>query len=341
MKLSNWLDWQLVAGLFVIAVAAAIGVSSPSEYVVQVVTLGALYAAVASAWSIAGGMGGMLLLGIISFFGVGAYTNAILFTKYGISPWLNLMLGFLVAAALGRLIAAITLRFGLSEDYFAMFTVGISQVIKHLLLNWDYAGRATGIYITVVEDNFLMMSFVSRKPYLVIGLLLLLGILWISYRIQKSEFGYRLAAIRLNNQAAEAVGIDSVRTKTHAIVLSAGLAGMIGAFYSQFASFIDPAQVFSLATNFEMLLGSVLGGRLTIIGPLLGSAVLKPIQDVMRGLMGGGADALYLVFYGGLLVAACLLLPKGIAQYIQNWHKRYYDRKARRAERSALQGGAQ
>lgn len=324
MKLSNWLDWQLMAGCVVVLLAAAIGVSSPSEYVVQVITLGALYAAVATAWSIAGGMGGLLLLGIISFFGVGAYVNGILFTKYGISPWINLFLGFLVAAALGRLIAALTLRFGLSEDYFAMFTVGISQVLKHLLLNWEYAGRATGIYITIVEDNFWMMSFVSRKPYLLIGLTILLGIVFVCYLIQRSQLGYRLAAVRLNTQAAEALGIDSVRAKTHAIVLSAGFSGLIGAFYSQFSTFIDPAQVFSLATNFEMLLGAVLGGRLTIIGPLLGSAALKPIQDILRGLMGGGADALYLIIYGGLLVASCLLLPRGIAQYIQNWHRRRY-----------------
>lgn len=326
MKLSNWLDWQLIAGFIVILIAATVGVASPSEYVVQVITLGALYAAVATAWSIAGGMGGLLLLGIISFFGIGAYVNAILFTKYGISPWINLFLGFLLAAALGRLIAALTLRFGLSEDYFAMFTVGISQVLKHLMINWEYAGQATGIYITIVHDNFWMMSFVSRKPYLLIGMAILLGIMLVTYLIQRSRLGYQLAAVRLNTQAAEALGIDSVRAKTHAIVLSAGFAGMVGAFYSQFATFIDPGQVFNLATNFEMLLGAVLGGRLTIIGPMLGSAMLKPLQDILRGFMGGGADALYLVIYGGLLVVSCLLLPKGIAHYIEVWHKRRYSR---------------
>jgi branched-chain amino acid transport system permease protein len=270
----------------------------------------------------------MLLLGIISFFGVGAYVNAILFTKYGISPWINLFLGFLVAAALGRLIAALTLRFGLSEDYFAMFTVGISQLLKHLMLNWNYGGGATGIYITIIHNDFWMMSFVSRKPYLLVGLGILLLIVVVTYLIQRSRLGYQLAAVRLNTQAAEAVGIDSVKVKTHAIVLSAGFTGMVGAFYSQFSTFIDPNQVFNLTTNFEMLLGAILGGRLTILGPLLGATALKPLQDILRGFMGGNADAFYLIIYGGLLIACCLLMPKGIAHYIQRQHTRFYAKKS-------------
>jgi branched-chain amino acid transport system permease protein len=326
MRLSNWLDWQLAVAAGLIALAAAGGLASGSDYVVQVLVMATIYAAVATGWSIAGGLGGLLLLGFISFYGVGAYVNGILFTKYGMSPWLNLFAAAAVAAALAWLIAAVTLRFALSEDYFAMFTVGVSQVLKLLLLNSEYFGRATGIYITVVKDDWANMAFVSRKPYLLIALGLLAATIFVSYLVQRSPFGYRLAAIRQNSDAAEALGIDSVKTKTQAIVLSGALGGAIGAFYCQFVTFIDPKQVFSLATNFEMLLGAVLGGRLTLIGPLLGAAALKPLQDVMRGLFGGHADAFYLVLYGGLLIVSCLALPKGIAHYIEVWHRRRYGR---------------
>ncbi len=323
MRLSNWLDWQVtVTALFIAAVAAG-GVSSSSDRGIQIV-LATIYAAVAASWSIAGGLGGLLLLGFISFYGVGAYTNGILLTKYGISPWLNIFIAGGVAALLGWLIAAVTLRYELSEDYFAMFTVGVSQVLKLLLLNSDYFGRATGIYITIVEDNWSMMAFVSRKPYLIIALALLLAIVIISYLIQRSKFGFRLAAVRQNSRAAEALGINPVRTKVQAIVIAGALGGSVGAFYSQFVTFIDPKQVFNLATNFEMLLGAVLGGRLTIIGPVLGAAALKPLQDILRGIFGGEADALYLVLYGALLMISCLALPKGIAFYIERWHKKRY-----------------
>jgi branched-chain amino acid transport system permease protein len=324
VKLTNWLDWQLVVALMFIAVVGVVGMAGGSDYALQVLVLAVIYAAVATSWSIAGGLGGLLLLGFISFYGIGAYVNGILFTKYGISPWLNVPIAALVAGTFGWLMAAVTLRFELSEDYFAMFTVGVSQVLKFLFLNSDYFGRATGIYITIVKDDAANMAFVSRRPYLAIALALLAIVVLVSYAVQRSKFGYRLAAVRQNSDAAEALGINSVQTKTQAIVLSGALAGAIGAFYCQFVTFIDPKQVFSLATNFEMLLGAVLGGRLTLIGPLLGAAVLKPLQDVLRGLLGGHADALYLVIYGALLIASSMLLPKGIAHYIGIWHRRRY-----------------
>ncbi len=324
MKMSNWLDWQLIVSGIFIAAVAAIGVSSTSDYIVQILVLATIYAAVALSWSIAGGLGGLLLLGFISFYGVGAYTNGILFTKYGISPWINIVLAAGFAGLLGWLIAAVTLRYELSEDYFAMFTVGLSQALKIVLLNSEYFGRATGIYITIVKDDWAMMSFVSRKPYLLIALLILVVIIAASYWIQRSTFGFRLAAVRQNSRAAEALGINPVKTKIHAIIVSGALGGSVGAFYSQFVTFIDPKQVFSLATNFEMLLGAVLGGRLTLIGPILGAATLKPLQDVLRGVFGGEADAIYLVLYGALLIVSCLALPKGIAFYIEKWHRKRY-----------------
>jgi branched-chain amino acid transport system permease protein len=140
--------------------------------------------------------------------------------------------------------------------------------------------------------------------------------------------GYYLAAVRENDQAAEALGINVRKIKTQAMILSGGMAGSIGAFYTQFATFIDPKQVFSLATNFEMLLGPVLGGRLSIIGPVFGASFLKPTQDFLRGWMGGEADAVYLILYGAVLAIGILLLPKGAAHYVQIWHRRRYANRA-------------
>jgi branched-chain amino acid transport system permease protein len=322
--LDDWLNWQIAVTLAFVFVIGVLGIFTTSTYYLQIMVLTAIYAAIGVSWTISGGFGGMLLLGYISFFGVGAYVNGVLFTKFGVSPWLCLPIAAAVTAALALAIAAMTLRFGLSEDYFAMFTVALSQVLKFILLNWDYVGRATGIYLTIVRDDVWNMAFVERRPYLYIGLLLLLLTAVVSYGVQRSRLGFYLAAVRQNDQAAEALGIDSARIKTAAIVISGALAGMIGAFYCQFTTFIDPKQVFSLATNFEMLLGPVLGGRLTIIGPILGAAAIKPIQDLLRGWLGGQADALYLVIYGLVLIIGCLTLPRGIAAYIEAWHRRRY-----------------
>lgn len=322
--LADWLNWQAVVALGFVVIAGLAGSFAASDYFLQIMVLAVIYAAMGTAWSIAGGLSGLLLLGYISFFGVGAYVDGLLFTKFGVNPWLCLAIGAAVAAALAWLIALVTLRFGLSEDYFAMFTVALSQVLKYILLNWDFAGRATGVYLTVVKDDFATLSFVGRKPYLFIALALLALVVLVNYAIQRSRFGYYLAAVRENDSAAEALGIDTSRVKTRAMVVSGALAGMIGAFYCQFATFIDPRQVFSLATNFEMLLGPVLGGRLSIVGPVFGAAFLKPLQDLLRGWLGGEADALYLVIYGAVLMAGILLLPKGFAAYVETWHRRRY-----------------
>lgn len=319
---ADWLNAQLALCVSALVLAALIGWAIESTYYLQIMGLAAIYAAIGISWAIAGGLSGLLLLGYISFFGIGAYANGLLFTRFGVSPWANLVLAAAVAAVLALLIAAVTLRFGLNEDYFALFTVAVSQVLRLLFLNWDYAGRATGIYITVVHDDFWAMSFTGRRPYLMIALGLLLVALAVNYAIQRSRLGYYLAAVRENAQAAEAIGINESRVKTLAIVISGALAGAIGAFWGQFASFIDPAQSFSLAKNFEMLLGPVIGGRLSLIGPVLGAGFIKPLEDLLRGWLGGGADAFYLVLYGSVLVAGCLLLPRGFAAYLEAWHRR-------------------
>jgi branched-chain amino acid transport system permease protein len=322
----DWLNLQLAVSLVLLAAAGVGGSLVSSTYYVQIMVLTAIYAAIGVAWAIAGGLGGVLLLGYISFFGVGAYVNGLLLSKYGLSPWLNLVLAAVVAAGLALVIAAIALRFGLNEDYFAMFTVAVSQVLKLVALNWDYAGRATGIYITVVHDDPWRMSFTGRRPYLAIALGLVALAVLISYAVQRSRLGYYLAAVRENAQAAEAVGIDVSRIKTLAMMLSGALAGAIGAFWAQFATFIDPKQAFSLAKNFEMLLGPVLGGRQSVLGPVLGASFIKPLEDLLRGWLGGGADALYLVLYGAALAGGCLLLPRGIASYLEAWHRRFVAR---------------
>jgi branched-chain amino acid transport system permease protein len=259
---------------------------------------------------------------------VGAYVNGLLLTKFGISPWLNLPIAAVFAGVLAYLISALTLRFGLTEDYFAMFTVAVSQVIKYVFLNWDWAGRATGIYNTGIRDDPINMVFVDRQPYLLIALAILLFIVILNYSLQRSRLGFFFAAVRENAQAAEALGINESKTKTIAIVVAGALGGLVGAFYCQYATFIDPNQVFSLAKNFEMLLGTVLGGRTTLLGPILGTSLIKPVQDLLRGFLGGEADALYLVIYGGVLIVGILFMPRGIAKYVQIWHARTLGRRS-------------
>jgi len=222
------------------------------------------------------------------------------------------------------LFARISLRFGLKDDYFGLFTVALSQVFMVIFYNWDLAGKAVGISISVRDYDFLQMSFPNKVGYLYVSLGLLAVVLLISYFVQRSRFGYYLAAVREGPDAASALGVNVTKMKILAISLSSGIAGSCGALFSMFTTYIDPAKVFGLAQNFEFLLGPVLGGRLSLIGGMLGASILRPIKDVLRAYLGGGSDALYLVLYGLVLIVAILVLPNGIMGWLKPKHARLF-----------------
>lgn len=323
---SNWLDFQLWLSVVLVALTAILGMSV-SPYELQIIILTVIFAIMGVGWAIAGGLAGQLLVGYITFFGIGAYTNGILLTQFGVSPWINLVIAGILAAAVSILMARLCLRYGLRDDYFGLFTVAMSQVFMVVFYNWDFAGKAVGISISNSQRSVWGMSFPDKIEYLYIALGLLLLATLLSYFIQRGRLGFYLAAIREGANAAAAVGVDVTRIKVAAIGISSGVAGVCGAFFSQFTTFIDPAKAFGLGLNFEFLLAPVLGGRLSLIGPLLGSIVLRPTKDFLRGAFGGQADAYYLIIYGLILIVAILLLPKGIAGVMEVAHRRFFDKR--------------
>jgi branched-chain amino acid transport system permease protein len=225
-----------------------------------------------------------------------------------------------MAAALA---ASVSVRFGLNEDYFGLFTVALSQILKILFVNWTFAGKAMGIGISTREWNLLQMSFPEKTPYLFVALGLLAAVLVLSYLIQRNRLGLYFAAVRESPMAAEALGVNVTRYRIMAIGISGAVAGCAGSFYSQLTSYIDPDKVFGLTLNFDFLLGPVLGGSLSLAGPVLGALILRPVKDILRGWLGGGADALYLVLLGAVLIIGILLMPRGITGYLQKLHARF------------------
>ena len=314
----DWLTVQLIACLIIAALFIPAGLFLESAYSLNILIMTLIFAVMGIGWVVGSGLTGLLLIGYISFFGVGAYTCALLFTKFGVSPWIGMPLAGAVAAGVAVLVGAITLRFGLREDYFGLFTIAASQILLVLLLNWDYAGRATGIYITVITDDFWTMQFVDRRPYLIIAVGLFVAATLVAYAIMRGRFGLLLAAARNNPDSAEALGIEVSRIRIQALAISGAIAGVAGAFYAQFTTFIDPKQVFGLALNFDFLLVPVLGGRFSLIGPIIGAFALRPTEDILRAMFGGVADALYLVIYGFLLVVFILVLPRGAAGLLED-----------------------
>jgi branched-chain amino acid transport system permease protein len=294
------------------------------------VILTVLYAYIGVSWNIVAGFAGQLLIAHIIFVAVGAYTTIVLFNTYGVSPWLGIPISGVVTALLGLGIAAITLRYGLKADYFALFTIALMTAFKTLFLKWDLVGGAIGMGLSLSKVGLGNMIFDSKLPYLYIGLgLLLFGIL-AQYLVYRSKMGKYFVAIREDEAAAAALGVNTSLYKTLALLIGATMAGIGGGFYVMYVTFVEPPQVFDMGLNVELVLAApIIGGLGSLLGPVVGALVNKPLAELIRGLLTAGRSGSTLIVYGAFLVLAILFMPKGITGLIHTLYlrlrRRYVD----------------
>jgi branched-chain amino acid transport system permease protein len=271
-----------------------------------------LYAALlAQAWNLLGGYGGQFSFGHALFFGTGAYLQAILQISHGVNAWLALPIAALGAAAVGACVGAVTFRYGLKGSYFALVTLAFAEVFRILAVSVGFTGGGVGLMLPLHEASS-NLQFGSRKGYIAVLLGLVIAALCVTRWLRHSRFGAQLQAVRDNEDAARAVGVDPWRVKLGAIVLSAAFMGAGGAIYLQVFQYIDPAIAFGPATSVEALVGAIVGGLGTLWGPLLGAAVLHLLAEGTRNLF-GNLPGLNMVIYGCVLVLIVMFLPRGIA----------------------------
>jgi branched-chain amino acid transport system permease protein len=283
-----------------------------------IIILAALYAFIGISWNIVAGFTGQLLIAHIIFLALGGYTTVVLLNTYGVTPWIGILVSGVVAALAGWLVALITLRYGLKLDYFALFTIALLVALRTLFLKWEYVGGAVGMYIRLAEPSPVKMIFDTKPPYLYIVLsLLLIGII-IQYLIYRSKMGKYFMAIREDEAAAAALGVNTSRYKTLSVVIGAALAGIGGGFYIMYVTFIDPTGVFNLGVNVEIVMaGPIIGGLGSLAGPILGALVNKPIAELIRGLLAEGRSGSSLIVYGFFLIGSIMFMPRGLAGLLQ------------------------
>ncbi len=272
----------------------------------------ALYAGLlAQAWNMLGGFGGQFSFGHALFFGTGAYMQAMAQLNLGQSPWVALTVAVLVAAAVGALVGGLTFRYGLKGSYFALVTLAFAEVFRILAVSLGFTGGGVGLMLPL-NESFANMQFGSRKGYIVLVLGFVVAALLVTAWLRHSRFGAQLQAVRDNEDAARAIGVDPLRVKLGAIVLSAGFMGAGGAFYVQVFQYIDPGIAFGPASSVEALVAAIVGGMGTLWGPLLGAAVLHLLAEVTRNMF-GQLPGLNMVIYGSVLVLIVMFLPRGLA----------------------------
>jgi branched-chain amino acid transport system permease protein len=273
-----------------------------TRYSQHVLILVLLYVTLGSAWNILGGMAGQLSLGHAAFFGIGAYSAAIIASKTQLSPWLGVALGPALALPVALLVGWICFR--LRGPYFTLSTIAIGEVVRLVALNWrDLTGGAVGI---VIRPSIL--SGTSKVPYYYLILAIAAATVALCWWISRRRLGYFLMAIREDEETAESIGINTIRYKLIALALSATITALAGAFYANYFLFVEPTVVLPLALSVEIVLIAIIGGLGTVPGPVLGAVLLKISSEVFRNYF----EQANLLIYGALLVLVILFMPDGL-----------------------------
>jgi len=305
----------ILTGLSVLVLIAYPWVFS-SNYAINLGFLVLFAAYLGQTWNIAGGFAGQTSFGHVVFFGVGAYLSTILQTAYGVNPWIAWLFAALGGALLGWIVGVLSYRAGLKGAYFALITLAVAEVGRIVANSVPITKGGLGI---LLQADPRPANFQFRDPvwfYYIVLALCLLSLLT-AWQLTRTRFGARLAAIRENEDAAQALGIDSLREKVKCLTLSGGLCGAGGTVYVQKYLYIDPSIAFGVDKSVEMLLVSMIGGAGTVLGPLIGSGLLHVVGEVTRDLGNmlpgvSNAQPLSLIVYGTLLIAIVAWLPDGL-----------------------------
>ncbi|UPK09088.1 branched-chain amino acid ABC transporter permease [Bradyrhizobium sp. 155] len=300
------LIWLSVVAAF--AICYPLLLSSPFQQRLGALVL--LYAIAASAWHIVGGYAGQVSVGHVVFFGCGAYAAMGSYAKFGLSPLFGIPGGIVLAVGLAAIIGVPTLR--LSGHYFSMATIAVAETMRLIVTNTDWLGAAVGLSGPTVPRNIFDLSFLSSLPYYYLFLAILVITLLITWWMTNSRMGFYLRAIKDSERAARSLGAPASRTKLYAYMLSAALTSVAGALYAMMFGFVDPESGFGILISVKILIMAALGGAGLLFGPLVGAAILVPLEEISNSWLGGKGAGLTFVLYGAIIVVIARFQPGGL-----------------------------
>lgn len=281
------------------------------NYYLSLATMILLFGYLGAAWNILGGYAGQFSFGHAAFFGVGAFTSTLLHIHLGVNPWLGMLLAGMAGMLLGLIIGFVSFRFGLRGAYFALAMLAVAEMLRLLAVEWMAVRYPLGILIPIKEHSFTNFQFTSKIPYYYIILFMVAAVLYLTYSIEGRKVGSYFKAIRENEYAADASGINIFKYKLLAIAISSCLSAMGGTFYAQYYLTIDSDSAFGTAVSIQTLLGPILGGVGTVFGPPLGAGILEVLSELTRNYL-GRYSGMHLMVYGAILIFIIIYLPKGI-----------------------------
>lgn len=293
------------------------------RYFQHLLVLSGIFIILTTSWNLLAGYSGLLNLGHAAFYGIGGYVSALLALKLGISPWIGLPIGGIISSVFGIFLGIPSFR--LSGPYLAITTIGFSEILRLVSMNWVELTRGSlGLYgippLTPIKiSNSLTIKFVSEQSYYYVVLVFALLSLFVVNRLIHSEFGITLKSMREDELGSESIGIDTSRYKLTVFMISAFFAGFAGALYAHYIRLISP-EMLSLGETFTVLTMVMIGGLGTLFGPVIGAVILTFLSEGLRFLEDAVKLDIRFVIYGALLMATILFMRNGI---IGLFKKRY------------------
>ncbi|RPJ23023.1 MAG: branched-chain amino acid ABC transporter permease [Planctomycetaceae bacterium] len=303
--------WVLTALVVVMAVLA---LTVKDKFYLHVLIMMMFYASASSAWNIIGGFGGQLSLGHAAFFGIGAYTSSLLFINTGISPWIGMIIGALTSVGIAAIIGYPSFR--LRGPFFTLVTIAFAEVLRIVVVSTpEITKGSVGVSVPFRPSptNFI---FRETSEYALVALALMTTMIGIGLWIERSRIGYYLASLREDEDAAQALGVNTGRYKLVALLVSAFFTSVMGTFYAQYIFYIEPFGIFSLDFGVLLAMMSIIGGLGTVWGPIVGAFFVTPLGEFLRANLGGQFQGLHLVIYGTVLILMVILLPNGVVPSI-------------------------
>ena len=293
----------------------------PTQEAVAVRVL--IFALLAVGWNVMSGFGGMFSFGHAAYFGIGAYTGAWLLVEHGVSPWLGMLAGAVLAAGFGVLTGFLALRYRLRGAYFALATFALAEMLRLLATSSDLVNRAVGYNVPLLPGNsWPMLQFPAGSPnYFWVGLGLVTLAIAVSVLYLGSRAGRFAVAARDDEVAAASLGVPVLRYQLLTIALSAAITAVAGVFYVQYYLYVNPDLAFGASVSIQAILPAVIGGVGTVWGPVVGAVVLGPLSDVTATLLRqppeflgflAGRGGLDVLLYAVLLIVIVLVGPQGL-----------------------------
>ncbi len=298
---------SLVPILIAALIYACLTLVVSNSYYQLMLTLVLVWASFGLSWNIQSGYTGLVSFGHAAFFGLGAYTTALGQIYFDLTPWLLIPIAAVIGGVSGLLIGFPTFR--LRGHYFALAMLAYPLAMLYV---FEWLGYQELTLPIKRDAPFAYMQFSDPRLYTLVALVMLLGIVLITRAVERSRFGMALLAIKQNEAAAEAAGIDALAWKLRSIVLSGAIAGAVGAFYAVVLLVVTPPSVFGMLVSAQALTVSMFGGVGTVWGPLIGAAVLIPVAEILNAELGARIPGIQGVIYGLAIIVVILVAPEGV-----------------------------